>query len=79
VTVTRPHHPLHGQELEVLMVGKEHISVRNSDGAPMRIARAWTDADGAASGVASERPPAIFNVDALRALAKLVEALQRRI
>jgi predicted amidohydrolase len=79
VTVTRARHPLHGQHLEVLRAGKEYISVRHLDGGPMAIPRAWTDADGVTFGVAAERPPAIFDVDAFRALVELLEALQRRI
>jgi hypothetical protein len=79
VTVTRANHPLQGQQLEVLRATKEYISVRNPDGAPMAVPRAWTDADGIPSGAAPGRPRAIFTVDALRALAELVEALQRRV
>jgi hypothetical protein len=78
VTVTRAHHPLRGQQLEVLRAGKEFLSVRHPDGGPMAIPRAWTDADGVASGAAPS-VPGIFAVDALRALAALVEALQRHV
>jgi hypothetical protein len=42
----------------------------------MRLARAWTDADGAATE-ASEAD-AVFSVDAIRALLEIVEALLRR-
>jgi hypothetical protein len=47
VKITRRHHPLEGQTLEVLRGGQIHIVVRPPDGTPMRVPRAWTDADGA--------------------------------
>ena len=42
----------------------------------MRLPRAWTDADGAPSGMSE--PDAVFSVDAIRALLEIVEALHRR-
>jgi len=46
ITVIRRHHPLEGQTLELLSVGKAAVVVRLSDGSSMKIARGWTDADG---------------------------------
>lgn len=75
VKVTRRHHPLQGQSLEVLHTGPRQLVVRAPDGLPMRLPRAWTDADGATEAVAEG---AVFSVDAIRALVERVEALQRR-
>ncbi len=47
VTVTRRHHPLLGQRLNVVSGGASAIVVRIADGTTMRIPRVWTDADGA--------------------------------
>ena len=74
-TVTRQHHPLHGQTLDVVSRGGTQIVVRLRDGTSMRLPRAWTDVDG--------EPPqptaaGIFTADALRALLDLVDALRAR-
>jgi hypothetical protein len=47
-TITRRHHPLNGQELDLLSVGKTTVVVRLSDGSTMKILRWWTDVDGVA-------------------------------
>jgi hypothetical protein len=76
--VTRRHHPLLGEQLEVLVEGRgDHLGVRLPDGSTTRIPRAWTDADGAAE---SREPAAatVFTVDALRELIELVEAILHR-
>jgi len=46
VTVIRRHHPLEGQQLEVLAERGTRIDVRLRDGTSMRMPRSWTDADG---------------------------------
>jgi len=75
--VTRPHHPLHGQELEVLTHGTRHIVVRSPDGLSMKLPRSWTDVDGTDCRGDSSGD-AIFTVESLRELGVLVEALARR-
>jgi len=78
VKVTRRHHPLRDRELDVLIQqGKTLLVVRLPDGSTMRIARAWTDADGVA-------PPeelsvtCIYTPESLRDLIRLVDALRAR-
>ena len=46
ITVIRCHHPLEGQALERLSVGKAWVVVRLGDGSSMKLPRGWTDADG---------------------------------
>ena len=73
MTVTRLHHPLQGQVLDVVNRGRTQIVVRLGDGTSMRLPRAWTDVDGAPSQHIAET---IFTADALRALLDLVDALR---
>ena len=73
VTLTRRHHPLRGQEMEVVLGGPRIIVVRLRDGTSMRVPRAWTDADGAQV----EGPENIFTVESLHELAALLDALAR--
>ena len=76
VTITRRHHPLAGQKLEVLRGGRRQIVVRLPGSPPMLVPRARTDADG--PGDLAEQASTVFTVDAIRELADLVTALQRR-
>jgi hypothetical protein len=77
VKVTRRHHPLYDEELEVLNADKQVLVVRLADGSPMKMPRAWTDADG---GAPAEEPSisSVFTIEALRELIALVGALQNR-
>ena len=77
IRVTRRHHPLHGQELEVLTQGKRHIVVRSADGLSMKLPRLWTDVDGAGFGGDSSGDAA-FTVESLRELSVLHDALAQR-
>jgi hypothetical protein len=76
VTVTRRHHPLRGQSLEVFREGRNDLTVWLADGSRILMPRSWTDADGARE--ASSVRLTVFTVDALRALIVLVDALTRR-
>jgi len=78
IRVTRCHHPLHGQELEVLTHGKRHVVVRSPDGLSMKLPRSWTDIDGVGFGGDSSGD-AIFTVESLRELGVLLEALAQRL
>ena len=77
VTITRRHHPLQGETFDVLMEGDQRIVIRLANGAPMRIPRWWTDADGAPDSPAPDRTRT-FTVDSLRALICVVEGLQQQ-
>jgi hypothetical protein len=75
VTVTRRHHPLQGQSLEVVKRGRTQIVVRLGNGTSMRMPSTWTDVDGAPSQHTSD---SIFTAEALRELLGLVDALRTR-
>jgi hypothetical protein len=77
VKVTRRHHPLYNQELEVLNADKQTLVLRLADGSPMKMPRAWTNADG---GARVEEPSIslVFTIEALRELIALVGAFQNR-
>ena len=77
ITVNRCHHPLAGQQLEVLSAGKACLVVRLADGSSLKLPRRWTDADG---GTCRELTgQAQIGVPGLRELLRLVAALRRRI
>ena len=75
VRITRKHHPLEGQRIEVLMAGPDKVIARVGDGTTMRMPRGWTDIDGASSSRGVER---VFSVDAILTLIELVDVLGRR-
>ena len=75
VTLTRRHHPLAGQVLELVLNGPTQLVVRLSDGTTLRVPRAWTDADGTPPEPARE---SVFTVEALRELLDHVARLRER-
>jgi hypothetical protein len=77
VKVTRRHHPLYNQELEVLNADKQTLVLRLDDGSPMKMPRAWTSADG---GAPAEEPSisSVFTIEALRELWNLLGTLRNR-
>jgi hypothetical protein len=75
VTVTRRHHPLLGQRLEVAVGGASAVVVRIADGTTMRIPRTWTDADGAPP---HEPVESIFTAEAMSDLLRLVDVIGGR-
>jgi hypothetical protein len=77
VKVTRRHHPLYDEELEVLNADKQVLVVRLADGSPMKMPRAWTDADGAAR-VQESSLLSVFTIEALRELLNLLGTLRNR-
>ena len=77
VKVTRRHHPLYNQELEVLNADKVTLTVRLADGSAMKIPRAWTDADGPAC-IQEPSFSSVFTLEALRELMNLVCILRSR-
>ena len=77
ITVIRRHHPLCGQELEVLSAGKVWVVVCLGDGSTVKIPRRWTDADGTLQCV-ELGSDSKFSLSGLRELLKLVEALGGR-
>lgn len=77
VTVIRNHHPLQGEEFEVLMEGNERIVIRVDDGTSMRIRRRWTNADGDPTDQ-SLGGNTVFSIDSLRRVIELVEVFAQR-
>ena len=74
VTITRLHHPLVSQQLEVLMEGNERIVVRLPDGSPMKIPRRWTDADGPAAPEPRVHG-GTFSAESLRELIRVLDGM----
>lgn len=77
VAVTRRHHPLQGQQFDVLMGGRERITIGLDNGTSMHIPRHWTDADGAQPSGACARER-VFTTESLRGLVNLVDVLGGR-
>ena len=76
VTVVRRHHPLQGEQFEVLIDGKNYLAIRLRDGSSMRIPRDWTDVD----GKSIEGEPAFsatLTSEAIRELIELVDAVRQ--
>ena len=78
VTVTRRHHPLEGECLEVYRDGRKTLVVWLADDSRIRIPRSWTDADGIAEPEAFSPPTTVFTIDALRDLIALVDVVKLR-
>ena len=75
-TITRRHHPLHGQTLELLSVGKTTVVVRLGDVSSMKILRHWTNVDGVAcTELAGD---SLLSLRGLRELLGLCTALRER-
>jgi hypothetical protein len=77
VTITRRHHPLEGQQVEVVQGGRQRITIRLADGTTTRIPRGWTSADGTAGDRQGWRE-GVFTEDSMRRLFALLDAFGRR-
>jgi len=77
VKIIRPHHPLLHQEFEVVKADQQHLVVQHFDGGSMKIARAWTNADGE-QAIAVHCHPQVFSVEALRELLDLTDTFRQR-
>ena len=75
VKITRPHHPLRNQQVEVLKADKQSLVIRLPDTSTMKLPRKWTDADGQSSTV-PVAPAEIFTIEAIRELIDLVAVLK---
>ncbi len=74
ITVIRRHHPLEGQALELLSVGKASVVVRLGDGSSLKLPRGWTDADGGSCTALTGHSQ--LCLEGLRELLHLVKALR---
>jgi hypothetical protein len=78
VTITRRHHPLLGQQLDVWRVNKSILVLTLHDGSRVKLPREWTDLDGSVPDCALDGDSR-FTVSGLRELIHLVEQLRNRI
>jgi hypothetical protein len=78
VVVTRRHHPLWGQELDVIQANKVALTIRMADGSTMRMLRAWTNAGEAATALAEPSDCCVFTIEAVREFLHLVRTLRHR-
>ena len=80
MTITRPHHPFHGQSLEVLrqarMPGGLQFVLILPDGSKSLIPADWTDYK--TTSCAPQPVPLVGSLDDLLRLRGLVDALLRR-
>ena len=76
VKITRRHHPALGQTFEVLRGGPRQLVLRGPQGLVVRVPRSWTDADGVV--LAHGGDETAYNVESIRELTELVDALIRR-
>jgi len=81
VTVIHPHHPLCGQQVEIIRVRRgpdPDLIIRHVDGYHGAIAASWTSyASAAADALASQKPP-LLDLEGLCHLAHCVERLEER-
>jgi hypothetical protein len=77
VEVTRRHHPLYGQELEVIRANKVVLTIRLPDSSTMKMPRAWTNAAGE-TGVVQQSASSVFTAEGVRDLIMIVGALSQR-
>jgi len=76
LTIIRRHHPLEGQELDLLSATKNWAVVRLPDGSSLKILRVWTDADTTTCMELTGNSQLCLS--GLRELLKQFEALRKR-
>jgi len=79
VTIAHPHHPLHGQQVEIVFVRRgsdPDLIVRLPDGQHVAIAQSWTQDGPLPVPGPPEAPPRLLAVDGLRQAARLVASLR---
>ena len=78
--VTHPHHPLYGQQVEIIRVRRgpdPDLIIRHIDGYHGAIAASWTTYAFASDALPVERLP-VLDLEGLCQLARVVEQLQER-
>jgi Family of unknown function (DUF5372) len=81
VTVSRPHHPLRGQRVEVVHVRRgadPDLIVRLPDGRHAAIAQSWTTEPDRPAAECPAAATSLLAADGLRELAALVARLRER-
>lgn len=80
MTVTHPHHPLYGQQVEIIRVRRgpdPDLIIRHVDGYHGAIAASWTTYASAPDALLCEEPP-LLDLEGLCQLARFVEQLRER-
>jgi hypothetical protein len=80
VIVTHPHHPLYGQQVEIIRVRRgpdPDLIIRHLDGYHGAIVASWTSYSSAGDALASEKP-SLLDLEGLCQLAQYVEQLEER-
>ena len=80
MTVIHPHHPLYGQQVEIIRVRRgpdPDLIIRQLDGSHGAIAASWTTYASAPETLAPKKPP-LLDLEGLCQLALLVEQIQGR-
>ena len=80
MTVIHPHHPLSGQQVEIIRIRRgaaPDLIIGHLDGYHGAIAASWTTYASASGALPAEQPP-LLDLEGLHLLAHLVEQLQQR-
>ncbi|HWS85031.1 MAG TPA: DUF5372 family protein [Ktedonobacteraceae bacterium] len=80
VTVTHPHHPLCGQQVEIIRVRRgpdPDLIIRQMDGYHGAIAASWTTYASSSDELVCEKP-VLLDLEGLLQVARLVEQLTQR-
>ena len=81
VTVTHPHHPLHGQRVQIIRVRRgadPDLIIRMPDGYHGAIAASWTDYAGPQDIDPSSDAPPLLAIDGLCHIAAFVEQCRKQ-
>ena len=76
MTVTHPHHPLHGQRVEIIRVlrgADPDLIIRLPDGYHGAIAASWTDYAGISEAASSLSAPPLLSIEGLWQIAQVIE------
>lgn len=78
--ITHPHHPLCGQQVEIIRVHRgadPDLIIRHRDGYHGAIAASWTSYASTPDALPSEKPP-LLDLEGLCQLACVIEQLQEQ-
>jgi Family of unknown function (DUF5372) len=81
VTITHPHHPLHGQRCEVVHIRRgvdPDLVIRLPDGSHAAVALSWTSEGGAPAEALATHPLPLLDLTGLRQAVRLLEHLRRQ-
>jgi len=81
VTVTHPHHPLHGQRVQIIRIRRgvdPDLIIRLPDGYHGAIAASWTDYAGTALVGPDAVEPRLLSLEGLWQLAQWISQQQQR-